>query len=70
MSSPQQPPVDIVAMRRRALETWDVAIQSAVRHMAVAEQVPDPRVAEIELRFAETYAALASACQKVPGSQF
>lgn len=83
MADPK-PPIDHVAIRRRAAETYDISIGMAAQHLAEAEkpnselstasdytptQAAESRKAT-HLRFAEVYALLARACQKIPGSQF
>lgn len=66
--------IDVLAMRRRTAETYDISIGMAAKHLAEAEK-PDVDEMSIakrasHLRFAEVYALLARACQKMPGSQF
>jgi hypothetical protein len=69
-----KPPIDHVAMRRQAAETYEVSIGMAAQHLAHAEAMgTDARMGahrHEHLRFAEVYALLARACQKIPGSQF
>jgi hypothetical protein len=78
MASDDAKPIDLVAMRRKVADTYEMAIGLATQHLASAEAfaVPPPdqerqldMIAD-HLRFAEVYALLARACQKAPGSQF
>jgi hypothetical protein len=79
MATDDKPPIDLVAMRRKVADTYDMAIGMATLHLSAAEQCPhkeygDHRVDDLlmdeHLRFAEVYSLLARACQKAPGSQF
>lgn len=72
-------PIDLVAMRRKIAETFDMAIGLATLHLSAAEECPhkpdgyrrvDDLTMDEHLRFAEVYSLLARACQKAPGSQF
>lgn len=84
MTQPSKPPLDLVALRRLAAETWEVSVRMSVHHLAEAEK-PNHQLSNVEdihptlsaqgrreahVRLAEAYARLAHACHKVPGSQF
>jgi hypothetical protein len=72
MTQPSKPPLDLVALRRLAAETWEVSVRMSVHHLSEAETASegDIDLADAHLRFANIYARLAHACHKVPGSQF
>jgi hypothetical protein len=72
-------PIDLVAMRRKVADTYDMAIGLATLHLSAAEAASqkefgerrvDKLTTDEHLRFAEVYALLGRACQKAPGSQF
>lgn len=74
----------IVAQRKLARQTYDVAIKSAITHMVEAEKTNAELSTENDMmptmaaegrrathiRMAEVYALIAQACQKIPGQQF
>lgn len=74
----------ILAQRKLARETYDVAIKSALVHMVEAEKTNAELSTDQDLmpssaaegrrathiRMAEVYALIAQACQKIPGQQF
>ncbi len=74
----------IIALRARAKETYEIAIDAAIQHMLKAEgtnvelSMPDDLVPSqaaegrraTHIRMAEVYAQIAQACQKIPGQQF
>lgn len=62
--------IDVLAMRRRTAETYQVSIGMAAQHLAAGEAALHHDEQQAHLRFAEVYALLARACQKMPGSQF
>lgn len=77
-------PIDHIALRRLAANTWEVSVRMSVHHLSEAEKPNQDLSTEDDmfpvqmaegrrqshLRLAEAYARLAQACHKVPGSQF
>lgn len=74
----------IIALRKLAKDSYDVALQMAVQHMAEAEK-PNSELCTPEdlqptlaaqgrrathIQMAAVYASIAQAAQKVPGQQF
>lgn len=82
--SDERKPIDLVGLRRLAADTWEVSVKLSLHHLTQAEKPNDqlstpqdivPTQAaearrESHTRLAAVYAQLASACHKVPGSQF